>query len=173
MNNAFEIIRTVFDAFKSLPVKLAAMNGKSEEWYRSHARESKTLNPASSGNVSPVDHYMQYCRKFDGGIRGAGRALSSRVYAALEDEFAENDRLDIDHVEMEVGVIDETADVQKWLARFDIKHASKLELLAFENHCNEAIERISEARGQARVQAKIIDIKREDESNVHKFGRAG
>ena len=156
----YQIVHSIFEQFKSLPKKLADMNGKSEEWYRSHGRESKTINPASSGNVSPVDHFMQYCRKFEGGIRGAGKALNSRVYAALEDEFAENERLDIDHVEMEIGVIDETTDVQKWLARFDIKKASKLELMNFENQCNEAAEAIATARSQARVQILRMDLER-------------
>lgn len=133
------------------------MNGKSPELYSSHSREPKTLNPMSSGNVSEVEHYMRYCRKYEGAIRGAGQYLNTLVHSELEAEFADRLAIETNQVDIECVVIDEAADVQKWLAKCDIPTAIRSQLVTFEDECNEAIRAIETAKGQARARRRVIE----------------
>lgn len=155
----YAIVRTVFDAFKGLPRKLADISSNSEAWYASHGRAPKTEDPIASGNASPVTHYVRYCRKFEAVEPGAGLMLNNRVFAALDEEFTHRDLGNLNQGDLHVEVIDETCDVEKWLARFDIKHASRAELLEFEKQCDEAIESVFKAKSTAR--ARIVQIEME------------
>lgn len=150
---AFEIVHSVLDQHRGLPERLHAMNGKSAEWYRSHGRKPKTEDPIANGNVSEVEHYMRYCRKYEAGSRGAGRMLSHSVFAALESEFCEQG--EVDQVQLEISVIDETCDVQKWLAMFDIPTASRRDLVQFIDECKEAEDAIGQAKAQAIARLKL------------------
>lgn len=155
-----QIIRTVFDAFRGLPAKLAAISDKSESWYQSHGRTPKTEDPTANGNVSAVTHYMRYARQFEVVEPGSGRMLNNRVHAALDQEFSTRDLHEVSQGDLHVGVIDETCDVEKWLARFDIKHASRTELLGFERECDEAIESMLTAKSIARARIRMIELER-------------
>lgn len=152
MTEAYEIVHAILEQHRGLPKKLHSMNGKSPDWYRSHGYQPKTENPLSNGNVSEVEHYMRYCRKYEAGAKGAGRMLSHSVFAALEAEFCEQG--ECDQTDLEVSVIDETCDVQKWLARFDIDSASKGDLGQFIDECKQAEDVIAYAKAQAIARLK-------------------
>lgn len=81
---AYKIIHEVIEAFSGLPQRLSDITGKTWQLYYSHGAEPKTKNPLSSGNLSPVDHYMLYCRQYEAAIRGAGQMLNHRVHAELD-----------------------------------------------------------------------------------------
>lgn len=158
--HAHEIIHTVLTAFRGLPVKLAAITDKSASWYQSHGRAPKTEDAIANGNCSPVTHYMRYCRLFETSEPGAGKMINHRVHAALDQEFSEQDLTDIRQSELHVDVIDETCDVEKWLARFDIQRASRNDLLGFETECDEAIEAVFAAKSSARARIRQIELER-------------
>lgn len=160
MTNSWDLVRSVLDKFRGLPVKLSGMTDKCEETYRSHGREPKTSNPIANGNVSPVTHYLRYVRLYEAADPGAGQMLSNRVFEALAAEFAENDLLDTSQPEIEVEIINETCDVEKWLSRYDLKAASRPELLEFDRECDEAIDTIMRAKGTARATLKLREVKR-------------
>lgn len=157
---AHEIVHSVLEVFRGLPARLASITGKSPSWYQSHGRTPKTLDPVANGNVSPVTHYMRYARKYEMAEPGSGRMLSNRVHAELDAEFAESDLIAVPQRNLEVDVIDQTCDVQKWLARFDIENASRNELLGFEKECDEASDAISAAKARARLRLKQIEMER-------------
>lgn len=157
MIQAWQLVATVQEKFRGLPARIAAMNGKTAEWYSSHSREPKTQNPMASGNVSEVEHYMRYCRKYEGAIRGAGRYLNSLIHSELEAEFADRIATETNQAEMECEVIDEVTDVSKWLIRFDIANASRVELLDFERQCDEAVNSVEHAKAQARARRRMIE----------------
>ena len=160
MANAWEIVAAVQAKFRGLPVKVAAMNGKTDEWYSSHGRQPKTENPLSSGNVSEVEHYMRYCRKYEGGIRGAGKALNDRVHKALSLEFAENDLAEVTHSALHGAVADEFHDVNKWLINFDFETATIRQLKDFEGECDELMEVINTAKSSGRARRRILESQR-------------
>ncbi len=161
MINAWELVAAVQDRFRGLPTKMAAMNGKTKEWYSSHSREPKTQNPLSSGNVSEVEHFMRYARKCEGGIRGAGKYLVSLVHGELQAEFAGTDLTDVCQIELELEVAEEVSDVTKWFIRYDIDHAKRSDLMSFQDHCNEAIAVIESAKARARARQRAIEIGRD------------
>ena len=152
---AYRIVGKVLDKFRGLPQKLAAMNGQSHQWYSSHGLEPKTVNPLSSGNVSPVEHYMRFARKYEAGSQGAGAMLNTRVYEALREEFTETEIDETDQCDIECRVIKEECDVQTWLAKFDIDKAPKRDLVQFMSECDEAVEAIMAAKSRAIVRIKL------------------
>jgi hypothetical protein len=154
----YEIVGLVLEKFRGLPVKLAAMNGKSAEWYRSHGRTPKTEDPIANGNVSEVEHFMRYARKYENCARGAGQMLSHRVHAALSAEFAEDALNHVPQSEIHINALDQFQDVSKWLINFDFEHATRTQLVAFEDECNEACEEISKAKARARVHKKLLEM---------------
>lgn len=157
---AHEIVHGVLEVFRGLPSRLASITGKSASWYQSHGRTPKTFDPVANGNVSPVTHYMRYARKFEMAEPGSGRMLNNRVHAELDSEFAQMDLHEVPQRNLEVDVIDQTCDVQKWLARFDIENASRNDLLGFEKECDQALDAIAAAKARARVQLKEIEMER-------------
>lgn len=153
MTYPFEIVAHVLDQYRGLPERLHSRNGKSAEWYRSHGRRPRTEDPMANGNVSEVEHFMRYVRKYEDAAAGAGRMLSHSVYVALEAEFC--GECNCDQSELECEVIDETADVQKWLARFDIDSASRRDLVQFIDECKQAEDKITAAKSAAIAQLKV------------------
>lgn len=158
--DAHEIVHTVLEAFRGLPAKLASITDKSASWYQSHGRTPKTDDPVANGNCSAVTHYMRFARLYETAEPGSGRMLSNRVYAALDAEFAARDLLDSSQSELHIDVIDETCDVEKWLARFDLENASRKDLLEFETECDEAIEAVLNAKSKARARIRNIELQR-------------
>ncbi len=154
----WQIVAPILDRFRGLPARLAGMSEKSAEWYSSHGRESRTDNPVSSGNISPVDHYMRFVRMYEGGKVGAGRALNNAVHRALESEIADADADTIPQSELSVSVLDETCDVSKWLARFNIDTATRNDLIRFETDCDEAMDTILAAKARARLARRNLEI---------------
>lgn len=84
---AHEIIKNVQERYRGIAIKLAGVTGKCEEWFHSHGREPKTRNPLQSGNLSPVDHFMTYCRQYEACETGAGQMIAESVCAVLTAEF--------------------------------------------------------------------------------------
>ena len=160
MKEAHEIVKSVQTAYKKVVTGMARITAKSEEWFYSHGREPKTQNPLQSGNKSPVTDYMTYCRQYDAAERGAGRCLSNRVHSTLDAEFSEGDLIHTDQCTLHVDVIEETSDVEKWLAQFQIDEATRKDLKAFEDECEQAMEAIIAARGRARVRIREIEMQR-------------
>ena len=70
---AHEIVKQIHDAFPKSPAKVARIIGKCDELIKSHHREPKSRNPLSSGNCSPVTHYMEYVHQNEAAERGAAR----------------------------------------------------------------------------------------------------
>lgn len=160
MRNAYEIVHAVFDAYRGLPVKLASISMKSEEWFRSHGYKPKTEHPEANGNLSPVDHFMRYVRKFNAAEPGAGLMLSNRVHEALHDELSGIEIIDVSNADLACDVITESGDVSKWFIKFDIEDASRLELMAFERECNEAVDAIEAVKAKARMRIRMIELQR-------------
>lgn len=146
---AHEIVAEVHDAFPNLPAKVARLKGVSAETIRSHHREPKTHNPLSSGNASPVTHYIEYIHQNESAERGAGRMLNNRVHASLNADFDSDDGHD--QSELHEAILDEGCDVNKWLAKHDLNHATSRQLKTFETECDEAVEAILEAKSKARA----------------------
>jgi hypothetical protein len=86
--------------------------------------------------------------------------MSNRTNDALQSEFAESDLGNTTQQEINVNVLAETCDVEKWLARFDLAKASNSELRDFEQECDEAIEAILAAKARARVIRKKNELKK-------------
>lgn len=146
---AHQIVSQIHSAYPKLIGKLARATATTEEWWRSHHREPKTRNPSQSGNVSPVTHYIDYCNQHEAVEPGSGRMLSNRVHASLTAEFDDGDHLDQEDI-TDI-VLDEGCDVNKWLARFDMKTATERQLHYFETQCDEAIDAILRAKAKARL----------------------
>jgi hypothetical protein len=153
MSRPFELVHSVFDAFKGLPDKLADINSHSAELYRSHGRRPKTEDPTANGNVSPVTHYMRYVAQFEAVEPGSGSMLNNRVHAELCQRFRKNDELS-DQGMLHCGLIDEFGDVSKCLAQKTMEKASTPELRQLEVDCDEAAESAMEIKAQARLLIK-------------------
>lgn len=148
-----QIIGQVHEAFPSLTTKVARIAGVSAETIRSHHREPKSRNPNSSGNTSPVTHYIEYVHRNEAAERGAGRMMANRVHASLISEMDEDDGLSqAEHFD---AIADENCDVQKWLGRFQIDTATPNQLIAFERECSEAIEALLAAKASARKARRL------------------
>ena len=158
MKQGFEIVHQVHDAFRGLAGKLHRITGKSETWWRSHGYEPRTVNPLSNGNNSDVADYIAYCELLQAAEPGAGRMLSNRIHGELEMRFSEADFLDKDHGSLVEEVFDENCDVEKWLASKNFATATVAELSMFEDECDEAVERILEAKAKARATKRRMQI---------------
>lgn len=158
-----EIVNQVLTAFKGIPDKLSRFTGKTAELFRSHGREPKSRNPASSGNTSPVTNYMEYIHQYEAAERGAGKMLNNRVHASLDAEFSADDML-TPQSDLHIQVEDETCDVRKWLTKFRISDASEKNLAAFELECDEAIDALNDAKAKARATRRVRQSERR--SNV-------
>lgn len=161
---AHQIVSDVQSAYRGLATRLAGMTGKTPEAFSQHGREPKSLNPLQTGSPSPVTHFMQYCRLYEGGEPSSGRMLSDRVHAALSAEFAENDLLNVTQNDLHISIIDEVADVKKQLLKIDLNNATRNELLGFETECDEAVEAIMQAKSRARVIRATRSVERLDRS---------
>lgn len=153
---AYPIIHAVLEKYRGLPAKLAGMTDKSVDWWRSHGYQPKTDNPLKNGNISPADHYLRYVRLFEAAMPGAGRLLNAKISQELAQEFA--DTPDLAQENMTVNILDETCDVNKWLAQFQIEGATKSQLRNFDAECDEAIQTIADAKAKARVQLRILEM---------------
>lgn len=151
MKAPYELIHSVLDVYRALPIKLARMTNKSDTWWRSHGYEPRSANPLSNGNPSAVDQYMAFVERYQAGEPGAGAMLNHRVHAELDERFSEADLLTTTQSDLQVKIIEEECDIQKWLSRFDLETASRNELLGFEKECDEAVEAIMAAKARARV----------------------
>jgi hypothetical protein len=134
---AHEIVGQVHEKFKKVCEGLAKLTGLNAETFRSHHREPKSQNPLSSGNASPVTHYMRYCRQNQASEKGAGRMLNRRVYEELEMEFAEtelgdNDCSELTQTAMHTGILRESYDVLKCLNEHKFDELSLPELARIE-----------------------------------------
>ena len=158
--HAFQIVHSVHERFRGLPSKLSAMTGKSQQWFGSHGLEPKSVNPLSSGSISEVEHFMRYCRLFEGAVRGAGRYLIDRVHHELTLEFADDDA-DASQGEIHAEMTSEVCDVSVWLSRFDMDTASLPQLRAFETECDEALDAIERAKAAARAKRRVISVERD------------
>lgn len=154
-----EIVNTVQSAFKGIAEKLSRFTGRTAELFRSHGREPKSRNPLSSGNASPVTHYIEYVHQYEAADRGAGRMLSNRVHAAIDAELSQ-DEVITPQSDLQVNVLKQGCDVATWLAKFDISHADTKQLAAFELECDEALDAIGEAKASARARRKVRDMER-------------
>lgn len=159
MPKAYEIIHTVFEAYRGLPERLATLTGKASQLYRSHGYEPKTDNPMAGGIPSPTTHFIQQCELYEAAKPGAGQMLVNRVHAELCQRFAEHDLTRVTDRDIECEVIDQNHDVQKWLASKDIDTASRNELICFERECDEAIEAIHAAKARARAKQKVMGMR--------------
>ena len=121
MAEAHEILEAVQDTYKRVVSRLASLTGKTTEWYSSHAREPRKLNPLQSGNVSPVTHYMQFARQYEAAEKGAGRMLNNRVHAELDMEFAEVGEIDCSQKKFHAGILRESFDVLHCLNEYDFE----------------------------------------------------
>lgn len=145
---AHEIVGQVHDAFPNVAIKVARLKSVSAEIIRSHHREPKTHNPLSSGNTSPVTHFIEYCHLYEAAKPGAGRLLSDRVHSSLTAEFSEGETME--QRDIETSLLTEHCDVQAWLASNELDQASPRKLSAFETECAELIEQLTMARAKAR-----------------------
>lgn len=150
----YHIVGPVLARFKGLPMKLSELTTKAHQWWSSHGLESRTQNPLSSGNKSAVDHYLRFARLYEAGAKGAGMMLNRRVFEALEAEFTERQLDIVDQQDIEVGVVDETSDIQKWLIRYDIDKAEPRNLVTFIDECKEAVDAIQTAQATATARLK-------------------
>jgi hypothetical protein len=157
MFTAYEIVKSVFEKYRGLPERLAGITAKTADLFRSHGYQPKTENPMACGNPSPVTHYMTYCRQYEGGMSGSGRTLNNLVHEALDSEFAENALGNTTQSDLQVGILSEVCDVEKWLVKVDLATAARPQLLEFEKECDEAVGAILEAKSRAR----LIRIKRQ------------
>jgi hypothetical protein len=146
--DAHLIVKQVHDAYPKVPEKMAMLLGKTAETFRSHHREPKSRNPLQTGNTSPVTHYIEYVHRNEAAVPGAGRMMNNRVYASLNSEFDEDDG--ISQEDLHENLLDEACDVNKWLAKFDLEHATPNQLIVFERECDEAVDAINAAKSKAR-----------------------
>jgi hypothetical protein len=153
-----EIVRQVLDRFAKLADKLADLTNKTAETFRSHGREPKTHNPSSSGNVSPVTHFMQYARQFEACEKGAGLMLVSRVAGELELEFtgeAPNETFK----EFLDALITESGDVLKELNNCDTGRWRRPDYAYAETQCDELAEIAQKCKAKFRSMRKNSELK--------------
>lgn len=167
MFKPYRIVHDVHEQFRGLPDKLSGITGKSSDWHRSHGYEPKTENPLAYGNVSDAAKFVMMCRRYESAAEGAGRLLSDRIHRALTIEFADGDLGAVDQCDLEVDVINQSCDVQTWLARFDIDDADRASLITFEDECDQAIDAVMRAKARARARRRRIEA-----SAPHRVSRA-
>jgi hypothetical protein len=160
MQKGYEIVHLVQQTYRGLPVKLSRITGTSDQWHRSHGYAPASDDSNTNGNKSGVDAFMTQCEQYEAGEPGAGRMLSDKVHNELSQRFAEKDLFTTTQSDLHINIIDETCDVEKWLAKFNIDIATKNELLTFENECAEAIGAIMDAQARARARIKMIEMSR-------------
>ncbi len=158
MLEPFQIVHSVHDAFRGLAGKLHRITGKSEVWWRSHGYEPRSANPLANGNPSDVTDYMAYCELLQAAEPGAGRMLATRTHAELEMRFSELE--ETDQSDLHVDILEENCDVSRWLASKNFATATAGELSAFETECDESIEKILEAKSQARLEKRRRQLSR-------------
>lgn len=165
---AHEFVKQTHEAFPTVIRRAALITGKTEELYRSHAREPKTRNPEQSGNVSAVTHYIEYCHLMQAAEKGAGEFLCNRVHASLNADFREFDG--VIQPELEEEIVDEGCDVQKWLIKHNLDSASARELKNFEGELMDNIEKLQEALGKTRAMRRIREL--ENRSGLRRVNAA-
>ena len=149
MTPAYEIVHIIQSSYRGLADKLARITGKSAVWWRSHGYEPRTSNPLANGNVSDAEKYITYLEQYEAAEPGAGRMLNNRIHAEMEMRFSEFDKSD--QSDIHVALVEETSDVQKWLASKNFANATANELKRFEEECDENIEAIYAAKSRARA----------------------
>lgn len=60
--------------------------------------------------------------------------------------------------QLECSIIAEGADVQRWLAQFDIDTATDRDLNTFDDECGQAIEALVDARTKARARRRVVQM---------------
>jgi hypothetical protein len=160
MLHPYELIHGVLDSNRSLAVKLARITNKSDTYFRAQGYEPKTSNPLMQGVNSPVADYMAFCELYEAAEPSCGRMLNDRVHNELANRFAEKDLFTTTQSDLQISIIDEAGDVQKWLAKFNIDIATSKELAAFDNECNEAIGAIMDAQSRARARFRMVQMSR-------------
>ena len=78
MQKSYEIVHSVFEAYRGLPAKLARITGKSDQIFKTYGYEPRTDNPLMNGNRSDADKFMAMCELFEAAEPGAGRCRLQR-----------------------------------------------------------------------------------------------
>jgi hypothetical protein len=100
---AHQIIANIHIKFPQLCRRASKITGKSEEFYRSHHRESKSRNPEATGNCSPLTHFLEFCHLYEAASPGAGQCLIDLLHAALTAEFAGGEPVTIADIHKETS----------------------------------------------------------------------
>jgi hypothetical protein len=161
MKRPYEIIAEVFDAYRGLPVKLSRMNGKSEQWYRSHGYEPRTDNPTSNGNKSEVEGFVAQCEQYEAAMPGAGRMLIDRIHAEVNLRFTEAELTDITQKELNGELLKESFDVLDCFNKYDFKSVTTGELASFEDEVSQLRDKADEVFARLRS----IKIQKQSERN--------
>jgi len=158
MSEAYEIIHAVLTKYDGLADALSRLTGKVAELFRSHGREPKSRDPFAAGNVSPVTHYVQYCRQYEAAKIGAGQMLNQRVYASLTVEFTEH--CECPQKELHTEFLKESYDVLKQFAAGDFSECTKTQLLEIETDCDQLAEIAIAVKSHARALRHKVEMKR-------------
>ena len=112
----YEIVHSVLDSYRGLPVRLREITGKATTIYQMHGYERSTDNPLAHGRRCAVDDYMEFCELYEAAEPGAGMMLCNRVHAEQMERFTERNLMATGR-DLLCGVVVEASDVERNASR--------------------------------------------------------
>lgn len=120
---------------------------------------SKQFNPYSEEKHSPISQFIFYLWAFDA-IRDDLASAVLNIVLRERSVWLPETVSPADQPDLECHIIEEQADVQKWLASFDIATASDKDLNTFDAECDEAITALMKARASARARRRVVQMRK-------------
>lgn len=159
----FELVKPAQDAHPGITYRLGDISGKSHQSFRAHGYESRTINPLSHGDKSPVDHLLQYVDQYEAAAPGAGKMLGSLIGVELRHRYETNALIgnDMDfavwfHKEMSEGVSAMLAELNKMTANQLV--VAERELREAEEAINEGLRRVRTVMALRRMpQGEVVN----------------
>jgi len=86
----YQVIKRVLQAFRGLPERLSEITGLTADWYASHGRPPRSLNPQGTGNKwEAVEGFYEAVELYENGMKGAGVLLAEEIAADVRAHYGD------------------------------------------------------------------------------------
>jgi len=155
----YEIIKPVLEKFHGLPVRLANLFGKSDDWYRSHGYPLRADDALSNGSLSAVDHFLRMVDEYEAARPGAGTYLGEVLAAELRARFLDHPPT-CDDRQIRQSLNTEFFEALRELDKKDLQNQTELELAKTDKELSEIEKAIGDARAHVRAELRKKQIKK-------------
>jgi len=154
-----QIIKKVLEKYRGLAARLAEITELSAEWWSSHGRVPRSINPMSSGNkLAQVEDYYQLIALYETAAKGAGVMLSEEIAADIRFKYLPQDSGD--EQSLKRSILREATEVVLEMDSCDFDTCDLMKLRAIESEIADLATVASLAWGKIKSEIRLKELER-------------